>query len=110
MPGPQKQKGHEMTRRSTQIRRRGGILALLGLSALTAWTTGTASAYETPGARFVWESCDPALPGGNPPPEPWWHANPGVAVQYFNHCSQPEGSLGIQETGPTSETAAWLEA
>lgn len=100
-----------MTKRSRRQSRFTVLAVALGLLLAAAWSTaGTATAYETPGARFVWESCDPALPGGSPPPEGvGWHANPGVAVQFYDSCAQTGGSFGIQETGATSDTAAWAE-
>jgi hypothetical protein len=66
-----------------------------------AATASSASALGTAGARFVWESCDSALPGGNPPPgSP--PGNIGIPISFFDTCAQPNGSIGIQQYGSVS--------
>jgi hypothetical protein len=54
------------------------------------------------------EMCDSALPGGNPPPAPAWHVNPGVPVGWVDNCAY-NGTMGIVESGPAAAQAAWAE-
>jgi hypothetical protein len=84
------------------------VASLLLVAALALTVVGGASAYVTPGARFVWESCDSALPAGNPPPTPA-PGNPGIPISYFDTCAQPGGGVGIQQYGNLSaQFAFWL--
>lgn len=57
-------------------------------------------------ARFVYELCDSALPGGGNPSASFT-VNPGVPFTPFDSCGQPGGSIGITETGSTSATFAY---
>jgi hypothetical protein len=54
----------------------------------------------TPGARFVYESCDSALPGGAvPASEQGW----SDAFQPFQNCAAPGGSIGLVDAAPVKE-------
>lgn len=84
------------------------LMLMLGMSAMAS----SASAYVTPGARFVWESCDAELPAGNPPSTPP-PGNPpgdvGLPISFFDTCAQPGGSIGIQQYGALgSSFSFWL--
>jgi len=51
------------------------------------------------GARYSYEVCDSALPGGGTPELKFVH-NPGEPFAASNTCSQPGGGLSIALTGP----------
>lgn len=100
---------------STKRRRPFGkaILAIaLVIFAASAAAASSACALGTPGARFVWESCDPALPGGNPPPAQPPGSPPGdvgLPISFFDTCAQPNGSIGIQQYGSVASAFSfWL--
>ena len=99
-----------MSRSASSRRRRGrSSLFLLALSiglALAAVGTASAGAASTPGARFVYETCDSSLPGGNPPAaEGGAIVNPWSAYQ---NCAAPGGTVGIVETAHAEATFAFL--
>jgi hypothetical protein len=73
------------------------IVALLGLSAQA----------EASPARFVYELCDSALPGGANP-NLHFVVDPGVAIGYFDNCASPGGAVGVDEWGHAEATIAWL--
>ncbi len=52
-------------------------------------------------ARYVYEMCDSALPGGGDAGVSF-AVNPGVPYTPTDSCNQPGGSLKITETGPVS--------
>jgi hypothetical protein len=76
-------------------------LALLGLGVLPS----TAAASPS---KFIYETCDSALPGGNSP-KARFVVNPGVPMTPFDTCAQPGGAIGITETGPTAATFAFWD-
>lgn len=78
----------------------------LGAILIAAWLF-PASAAQAGQARFVYELCDPALPGGANP-ELSFVVNPGVPIGYFDTCAQTGGSIGVSEWGHTEATFAWL--
>jgi hypothetical protein len=80
-----------------------GLVAvvLLVLTALACAGQANASA-----SRFVYELCDPALPGGGNPSASFT-VNPGVPLTPFDTCAQPGGSIGITETGAAAATFAF---
>lgn len=80
--------------------------ALLALVAVGIWPGGAAA--QVPGARFVYETCDAALPGGNPPTYEFKNPN-GGAMGSFQTCASPGGSLGILESGDAQGAPSWLE-
>ncbi len=99
----------------TRTRRRAAVTTATIAAVLVAlggaWAPA-ASAYVTPGARFVWESCDAELPAGNPPSTPP-PGNPpgdvGLPISFFDTCAQPGGSIGIQQYGALgSSFSFWL--
>jgi hypothetical protein len=67
-----------------------------------------AGAAQAPGARFVYETCDAALPGGGPPPFTFKDPN-GGAMEAMDTCAAPGGALGILETGAAQGDPSWLE-
>jgi hypothetical protein len=73
----------------------------LTLAALGVVLVPGVSAASPTGAHFVYELCDSALPGGNPPVASFV-VNPGVPFTPFQTCAQPGGSIGITETGATA--------
>ena len=70
----------------------------LALAICAAMLPSSASAGP---ARYVYEVCDPALPGGGTPGVKF-SVNPGVPFIGSNTCAQPGGSLGITQTGHVS--------
>lgn len=66
-----------------------------------------AASGQVPGARFVYETCDSALPGGAVPNSEHGYSN---AFSAFQSCATPGGSIGLTETEPTSATfgALWV--
>jgi hypothetical protein len=76
------------------------ILAVLALLAL-------APSGARASARFTYELCDSALPGGGNPTLSF-AVNPGVPIGYFNNCAAPGGSIGLSEWGHTAATFAFL--
>jgi hypothetical protein len=83
----------------------------VALAAAGAWAgpgAAGAAATPTPGARFVYESCDAALPGGNPPSAAFVDPN-GGAMEEVESCAVPGGSIGILETGGAQGDPSWLE-
>lgn len=58
--------------------------------------------------RFVYESCDPALPAGNPPPLAF-SDELGVGYEPFQTCALADGSIGVKAAGK-SRWFAWLRA
>lgn len=80
-----------------------GCGALLGWGALV----GGAGAAES-GARFVFEQCDAALPGGAIPAYTFRNPN-GGPMGVTQNCAAPGGSLGILETGDAQGDPSWIE-
>jgi hypothetical protein len=60
------------------------------------WAAPATAGAALPGARFVYETCDSALPGGNPPPVTA-HLEPAFAE--VDSCASPGGWIGLAETG-----------
>ena len=84
-------------------RRRSAALAIgMALVAVVALAPSAASASNAP-ARYVYEVCDSALPGGGDAGVSF-AVNPGVALTPTDSCNQPGGALRIDETGPVSAT------
>jgi hypothetical protein len=82
----------------------GVIPALLLLMA----TSGGTAAAQVPGARFVYETCDPTLTAGNPPPFTFKNPN-GGGMEVVADCAVPGGALGILETGGANGDPSWIE-
>lgn len=80
------------------------VAAMLVTIVLLAGAVGAHG--QTAGARFTYELCDSALPGGNPPPASFV-VNPGVPFTPFQTCAQPGGSIGITETGAAAASYAF---
>ncbi|HWW66506.1 MAG TPA: hypothetical protein VNY83_00850 [Solirubrobacterales bacterium] len=81
-------------------------LCAAALIALLALGISFPAAANAAPARFVYEVCDSALPGGSTPGVSF-SVNPGVALSGSNTCAQPGGSLGITETGHVSGTYSY---
>jgi hypothetical protein len=84
------------------------ILAVTTAAAALIGSIAGDAVAQTPGARFVYETCDSALPGGNPPPFSFRNGN-GGAMEPMNTCAAPGGALGILETGAAQGDPSWLE-
>jgi hypothetical protein len=81
-----------------------GILVLLAF--FTAMLAIPVSARAE--GRFVYETCDAQLPGGNPPAvalENWF----GGTYEVVQTCASPGGAIGIREGVPQSANWANLE-
>jgi hypothetical protein len=63
--------------------------------------------------RFVYETCDPVMPSGNPPPTTF-EANylldlsPDPNFQFVQTCALPGGSIGITQPSPEGDGLAFL--
>jgi hypothetical protein len=55
--------------------------------------------------RFVYESCDPALPGGNPPTTVFRYTE-GTEFGAIQNCAVPSGSIGVGQMSTT--VTGWL--
>jgi hypothetical protein len=58
------------------------------------------------GARFTYELCDPALPGGDPP-EFDFHTE--KAYSPIQTCALPGGAVGVTQTGQVTEGPGWID-
>jgi len=82
-------------------------IAVITTLLVAVWAGATfASGASAAPSKFIYETCDSALPGGNPPAADF-HVNPGVPMTPFQNCAAPGGSIGITETGPASATFAY---
>jgi hypothetical protein len=92
------------TRKSLGGMRRHASLLMVALIA-TAAAPSTALAAPS---KFVFESCDSALPGGGVP-EWEFQANPGVPFAPVVYCASPGGAMGVAQMGQTSATVGLME-
>ncbi len=76
------------------------VTASVLVTALTAPLNQAAAA-----SRFVYETCDSALPGGNVPGASWSLGPNGPFIATQN-CATPGGSIGVSQTGGGSGQAA----
>lgn len=78
------------------------IRRCLGVAMVVASVLAVAATAQAmwPGARFVFEQCDSALPGGAVPVSE--HGFNPVFAPYEN-CGAPGGSIGLLDTQPISE-------
>jgi hypothetical protein len=92
-----------MKKRKTAViaRRVSPVLALLTLMVAIA-------APAQADGRFVYETCDPALPAGNPPPLSF-NGELGQNYEPFQTCALADGSIGVKAAGKT-HWFAWLSA
>lgn len=81
--------------------RSGAIVAAFLI--LAAWLPASAGAAP---ARYVFEMCDSALPGGGDVGVSF-AVNPGVPLTPTNSCGQPGGSLAISQSGHVASTYAF---
>lgn len=90
-------------------RRRSLRLAWLALPLLLLSTAAAApdAAATVAGARFTYELCDSALPGGAVPVSEHGYSN---AFAGFQNCAAPGGAIGLTESEPASATfgALWV--
>jgi hypothetical protein len=91
---------------SRQRMRRWSAAALGAATAIFAIATSAGAA--APPARFVYELCDPALPGGSVPAASF-HKNPTASYEPWQNCASPGGWIGIRETGAISTEFSYLE-
>jgi hypothetical protein len=61
---------------------------------------------QSAGARFTYELCDSALPGGAPPPA---ELHTQKAYGEFQNCAAPGGSIGVTQSGQVTEGPGWVE-
>jgi hypothetical protein len=80
----------------------------LALAALGVVLVPGASGASPTGARFVYEQCDSALPGGGVPSASFQNRG-GAAMASFQNCASPGGAIGVTETGPSSGIPSWVE-
>jgi hypothetical protein len=80
-----------------------GLLAVLAIC-----SSPTGAGAQVPGARFVYETCDSALPGGAPPLFSFKNPN-GGPMEALDTCAAPGGALGILESGAAQGDPSWLE-
>lgn len=99
--------------RPSRVRRRGslprlrlGVICVCGLATAVLGVVQPPVAIAGP-ARYVYEACDSALPGGGVPAGTRFVVNPGVAMAGGNSCASSGGSLSITETGQTSSTYSY---
>jgi hypothetical protein len=78
-------------------------IAIVGVCGALVLLFAQGAEAQVPGSRFVYESCDSALPGGNPPPASSHVQGPFGEV---DSCAAPGGWIGLQETGADS-TGDW---
>jgi hypothetical protein len=76
--------------------------------AIAPTATPDAGAAPLPGARFVFEQCDSALPGGAVPALEFKDPN-GGAMGPVQSCAAPNGAIGVLETGGAPGDPSWLE-
>lgn len=95
-------------RRRQAIRCRSVLAVVAGVLSTFGAAATTASAYVTPGARFTYEVCDAALPGGSPPLGRIYDYST-LPISVFDNCATAGGSYGIQQTGPSNpEVYLWM--
>ncbi len=83
------------------------LAALAGAVLALSLPQGASAAPPPHAARYTYELCDSALPGGASPALKFV-VNSGVPIGYFNNCAQPGGSIGVSESGHAEATIAWL--
>jgi hypothetical protein len=83
-----------------------GLLGAAVLVLLGAVLTLHAGHAEASPARFVYEQCDPALPGGGTAGMRFL-SNPVSPYQSENTCAQPGGTIGISQAAQSSEFSYW---
>jgi hypothetical protein len=85
-----------------QPRRQKSVVGGAGLIALLVVLFGAfaPSAQGSP-SRFIYEVCDPALPGGSPATITSFPPPSVINVAPFDTCASPDGSLGLERTGAT---------
>lgn len=83
------------------------VVAVAMLGATMPGAEEAAAAAQVPGARFVYESCDSALPGGAVPTSEHGYSD---AFSPYQDCAAPGGWIGLVETQPVSATfgALWV--
>jgi hypothetical protein len=97
-----------MTDERSRCIRLPGAIVLVWVVAAAMIATATAGRAEAQPSRFVYELCDSAVPGGDPPAIEF-HTEPGAAFAPFDTCSSPGGSIGVSETGQVTQAAGRLE-
>jgi hypothetical protein len=82
------------------------VAALFVIGAVSGALPAGGSA-AVPGARFVFEQCDPALPGGGVPNSEHGY---DAAFAAFQNCAAPGGAIGLSVSAPVSASfgALWV--
>jgi hypothetical protein len=83
------------------------LLVLAGAVLALALPAGASAAPPVHSARFTYELCDSALPGGGHPALSFT-VNPTTPMGYFDNCQVPGGSVGISEWGHAEATFSML--
>jgi hypothetical protein len=76
-----------------------GVASMLAAGAFSV----PGAAAQVPGSRFVYESCDSALPGGAVPASEHMYS---ATFAPFQNCASPGGWIGLTQTGPDSTFGA----
>jgi hypothetical protein len=96
-----------MDRQRKRIGRTSVVVAALSMALIALWSAPAASEASSTPARFVYEQCDSALPGGDPPSYDFT-TEPTSAYTAFQSCAAPGGAIGISETGPVFQHFSYL--
>lgn len=80
-------------------------LGFVCASMMLASSAALPSTANAAPARYVYEVCDPALPGGGTPGVRFV-ANPGAPIGAGNTCAHPGGTLGIAQWGHIGASTA----
>jgi hypothetical protein len=86
-----------------------GLPRILLVAVLVAAATATivpGADAQSAGARFTYELCDSALPGGAPPSA---ELHTQKAYAEFQNCAAPGGSIGVTQSGQVTEGPGWIE-
>jgi hypothetical protein len=79
------------------------VIAVVAVLTAVVGLEAPGAAAQTAGARFVYESCDSALPGGAVPASEHMYS---ATFAPFQNCGSPGGWIGLAQTGPDSTFGA----
>jgi hypothetical protein len=84
---------------------RRSALGLLAIATLAVGLIGGATSAQASPARFIYEVCDSALPGGGVPESSSW-GSPAFAPQ--QNCAAPGGWIGLAQVAPAAATYSFM--